>query len=208
MWSLVMPLRREPVQQRSKERVERILAAAADLLAEGGPDALKPTEVARRAGVPVGSVYQYFEDKAAILDVLVERYFERTTAALTASLLSRGSLEELAEGLLEAIEDWYRMHQEEPFWRQVLFGMLTDTTLQARNIEDSRRTAQVLADAVLARVDTDREALERRVLVLDHLVVAALQLALAQPSRAEQDAVFAVYVDIARREMERLWTEV
>lgn len=203
-----MPLRREPVQQRSKERVERILAAAADLLAEGGPDALKPTEVARRAGVPVGSVYQYFEDKAAILDVLVERYFERTTAALTASLLSRGSLEELAEGLLEAIEDWYRMHQEEPFWRQVLFGMLTDTTLQARNIEDSRRTAQVLADAVLARVDTDREALERRVLVLDHLVVAALQLALAQPSRAEQDAVFAVYVDIARREMERLWTEV
>ncbi|TKB29290.1 MAG: helix-turn-helix transcriptional regulator, partial [Mesorhizobium sp.] len=54
---IAMP-RRAPTQQRSRERVERMLAAAAALIAEQGSDAMRMGEVAERAGVSIGSLYQ------------------------------------------------------------------------------------------------------------------------------------------------------
>ena len=47
---------RVPTQQRSRERVERMLAAATELIEEGGSDSMKMSEVAERAGVPIGSL--------------------------------------------------------------------------------------------------------------------------------------------------------
>src|SRR6187200_3383987 len=67
---------RMPTQQRSRERVERMLAAATALIAEQGSDALRMSEVAERAGVSIGSLYQFFPDKSAIVGTLVERYNE------------------------------------------------------------------------------------------------------------------------------------
>ena len=65
--------RRSPVQARSRERVERILDAAARVVVEVGVDALTTRNVAEGAGVPVASLYQYFADKEEILLALVER---------------------------------------------------------------------------------------------------------------------------------------
>ncbi len=58
---------REPTQARARQRVADILAAAADLISDDGVDAVTTTDVAQKAGVPVGSVYQYFEDASDIL---------------------------------------------------------------------------------------------------------------------------------------------
>lgn len=65
--------RRIPQQARSRERVERILDAAATLVAEKGVDALSTRGIAEAAGIPVASLYQYFADRDDILLALVER---------------------------------------------------------------------------------------------------------------------------------------
>lgn len=66
--------RKLPSQKRSKDNVERILTAAAVVLEESGYDELKTVTIAKQAGASVGSVYQYFPNKHAILTQLVERW--------------------------------------------------------------------------------------------------------------------------------------
>src|SRR5205809_464260 len=63
-----------PTQQRSRERVERMLAAASEIIEKHGSDAMRMSEVAERAGVPIGSLYQFFPDKRALIRTLAERY--------------------------------------------------------------------------------------------------------------------------------------
>jgi AcrR family transcriptional regulator len=79
---------RKPRQQRAQVKVELILEAAMRLLAKGGLAALTTNAVAETAGVSIGTLYQYFANKEAILDALAERetaeLSERVLAALTA----------------------------------------------------------------------------------------------------------------------------
>ena len=66
-----LALRKKPRQQRSRETCDVILAAAGDVLERNGIDAFNTNAVAERAGVSVGSVYQYFPGKEAILAALI-----------------------------------------------------------------------------------------------------------------------------------------
>lgn len=72
-------LRRTPQQARSQQRVEEILQATADLLVEEGYERLTTSAIAKRAGISVGSLYQFFANKDAILQALAERYLEKMT---------------------------------------------------------------------------------------------------------------------------------
>lgn len=66
--------RREPVQKRSRERIEQILLAGADVLAKtGNADDLTTTSVSKRSGIPVATVYRYFADRVAIIATLIDR---------------------------------------------------------------------------------------------------------------------------------------
>ncbi len=76
-------LRRAPSQKRSRERVERMLTAASEVITEQGSDAMRMGEVAERAGVSIGSLYQYFPDKGSIIRPL------RTATTLWGATASR-----------------------------------------------------------------------------------------------------------------------
>jgi AcrR family transcriptional regulator len=65
--------RRTPRQPRSEATVEAILEAAFQLLEAGGVEALTTNHIADRAGVSVGTLYQYFKGKQAILAALAQR---------------------------------------------------------------------------------------------------------------------------------------
>ncbi|CDQ09698.1 Transcriptional regulator, TetR family [Acidithiobacillus ferrivorans] len=65
--------RKRPYQQRSAATVDAILEAAARILERKGLDALTTNAVAELAGVSIGSLYQYFPGKAAILAELIRR---------------------------------------------------------------------------------------------------------------------------------------
>jgi AcrR family transcriptional regulator len=70
------PVRRVPQQVRSRDRVDRILEVAADLVVAEGVDAVNTRSIAQRAEIPVASLYQYFADRDDILLALVERDIE------------------------------------------------------------------------------------------------------------------------------------
>ena len=80
--------RRRPRQERSRERVERILDATAALLGDDMPaDQITTAAIAEEAGVPIGSVYQYFPNKLAVLAELARRVMEQVDNK-TASLIA------------------------------------------------------------------------------------------------------------------------
>lgn len=76
--------RRRPSQQRSRETVEWIVEAAARVFEREGLDATT-NRIAEEAGVSIGSLYQYFPDKHALLDELAIRHLEEGEAALESS---------------------------------------------------------------------------------------------------------------------------
>lgn len=65
--------RRTPVQERSRSRVQDILAATGQLLGEGGIDAVTTRALAERAAVSVAAIYQYFPNRDAIIDAYLEQ---------------------------------------------------------------------------------------------------------------------------------------
>lgn len=68
--------RKLPGQERSQQTVDAIVTAAAHILAHEGIEALTTNAVAERAGASIGSVYQYFPHKEAILAAVLEKYSE------------------------------------------------------------------------------------------------------------------------------------
>jgi AcrR family transcriptional regulator len=69
-------MRRQPQQARSQERVKQILDVAEQLFLEMGYEATTTRAIAARAEVSVGSLYQFFPDKEAILKALAVRYLQ------------------------------------------------------------------------------------------------------------------------------------
>ena len=89
--------RKQPRQARSTELVAAILEAAVQVLAKEGAQRFTTARVAEKAGVSVGSVYQYFPNKAAILFRLQSDEWRQTTGML------RGILEDLDKPPLERL---------------------------------------------------------------------------------------------------------
>src|ERR1700729_4515280 len=90
-----------PKRERGKQRVAELLAAGAAVFAEKGYAVATMTEIAARAGAPIGSLYQFFPTKEALADTLVQNYVALLSADLEA-LEARGrdiNITDLVEGL-------------------------------------------------------------------------------------------------------------
>jgi AcrR family transcriptional regulator len=96
---------RAPKRQRGKQRVAQLLAAGAAVFAEYGFEAATMTEIAARAGAPIGSLYQFFPSKEALADTLVQSYvglLAADLAALEARARDIGT-EALVQGLFSVL---------------------------------------------------------------------------------------------------------
>lgn len=114
-------LRRAPVQQRSAERLSRILDACAQLLDEGGYEELSTRAVAVRAGVPIGSVYRFFGNKRALVDALAERNLQRYAERVAGRLGGVPATD--WRGAMDAVLDEYlAMKRTAPGFSLVDFG--------------------------------------------------------------------------------------
>lgn len=96
--------RKRPRQARSSSTVDAIFEATIQVLLSGGTQRLTTTRVAARAGVSVGTLYQYFPHKQALLYALNERYLERLAERMEKACLSQHgkSTREMVEVLVSA----------------------------------------------------------------------------------------------------------
>src|SRR5207244_12541414 len=82
--------RRIPRQQRANETIAAILEAAAQILEAGGLAAFTTNAVAERAGVSIGTLYQYFSDKNAVLLALAQQEMKRALGDVAQALQGDG----------------------------------------------------------------------------------------------------------------------
>ncbi|MYY84577.1 TetR family transcriptional regulator [Streptomyces sp. SID335] len=167
-------MRRLPVQERSAERLTRILDACAAVLDETGYDGLTTRAVAQRAGVPIGSVYRFFGNKRALTDALAHRnldaYAERVAARVTG--VEHGDW----RGAVDAAFDEYLvMMRTVPGFGLVDFGVPSaPDAMPDANSQVADRVAALLALHLNRPLD---DALRRTILVGVEVVDAVLQLA-------------------------------
>jgi len=97
--------RRKPSQERAREKVELILEAATRIIDEDGLDGLTTNRIAQVAGISVGTLYQYFDDKAAIVRVLGQREMKSVTDKIIATLMAptHGTPAEPARVLVDTV---------------------------------------------------------------------------------------------------------
>jgi len=79
---VVLEPRKSPVQARSAASVDAILEATIQVLLNVGKERLTTTGVALRAGVSVGTLYQYFPNKSALLQAVLKRHLDEVTNAV------------------------------------------------------------------------------------------------------------------------------
>jgi AcrR family transcriptional regulator len=100
----VLEPRKSPVQARSAASVDAILEATIQVLLQVGKEQLTTTKVALRAGVSVGTLYQYFPNKSALLRAALKRHLDEVTEAIELACHEQRwrSLEQMATALVTA----------------------------------------------------------------------------------------------------------
>ncbi|UUN26002.1 TetR/AcrR family transcriptional regulator [Streptomyces sp. FIT100] len=169
------PLRRMPVQQRSAERLTRILDACAALLDETGYEDLSTRDVAARAGVPIGSVYRFFGNKRAMAEALAARNLDGYAQRITERIAALPAAD--WRGVVDAVLDEYlAMKRTVPGFALVDFGHRIPLAAPASgaNHEVADRLAELLGAHLGLTVDA---SLRRATLVAVEAADALLQLA-------------------------------
>ena len=106
--------RKEAHQERSRATVDAIMRAAARILVRDGYEGATTNHIAEAAGVSVGSLYQYFPNKEAIVAALLDRHLEETMQWLRQSAVAamEQPLEEAARTLIDGLIAVHRVDPE------------------------------------------------------------------------------------------------
>ena len=102
--SVLLEPRKTPVQARSTASVDAILEATIQVLLAIGKERLTTARVARRAGVSIGTLYQYFPNKSSLLQAVLRRHLDGVATAVEHVCQEQkgNALAEMATALIEA----------------------------------------------------------------------------------------------------------
>ena len=144
--------RKRPRQARSRDTVEAILAATARVLVKVGYDGLTTNGVAEAAGVSIGSLYQYFPNKEALVAALIEHHVEAMNAAVL-SELTRVARLPMVEAVRAVIELTIGAHAVEPELHRVLTEQVPRVGRLSRLLELEQICHRMVAGILAARRD-------------------------------------------------------
>lgn len=117
-------MRTEPIQQRSNERIARLLDAAAALIDNDGIDGVTTSAVAQRSRSSVGVVYRYFPNIQSLLRALAARNMERYLDLVWKGVEESGP--EPWSSFDSTLDAFITMTRTEPGFRALRFGDIID----------------------------------------------------------------------------------
>jgi len=176
----IKPTWKEPSQERSRERVAAILSAARELIAEGGLASLKMGLLAERAGVPIGTIYQFFPDKDAVIGCIFANQMEEALQAVYQACHPDGELEAPAAAATSILTAKYTEWRADPVMAEIWSIAQANRALRGLTRAATRATAEIKTQALLPFLKPDvSEARLRRVLfMVSDLYDAAIYAAL------------------------------
>lgn len=163
--------RKLPEQDRSRATVDTIVAAAARVLVKNGYDAFTTNRVAEKAGVSIGSLYQYFPNKDALLSELMRRHTIAIEEGIDA-MAERAKTAPLPEVVRVAIEHNVRSHLIDPELHRVLSEVPPLGKLDWEAEFTERMVARVRAAFEARRAEIVVPDIDLAVYVVTHAVEA------------------------------------
>ena len=166
--------RKSPVQARSTASVNAILEATVQVLLQLGKERLTTTKVAHRAGVSVGTLYQYFPNKSALLQAVLIRHIDEVTKAVERVCQEQKgqSLEQMATALMTT---FLNAKMRDAKTSVALYSVSSDVDgakiVKQRQIKSTK--------AIIAMLETSTE----RLITDPQLVTSMLQGAMSGVSR-------------------------
>ncbi|MFQ6549642.1 TetR/AcrR family transcriptional regulator [Aestuariibius sp. 2305UL40-4] len=162
---------RKPKQGRSKATVAAIQEAAAQILAREGWDGFNTNIVAKRAGVSIGSLYEYFPNKQALVDAIADDHLSKGEALMSAASSSFAQASKPDDVVRVLVDGIVTLHKDDPQLHRVLSSevpispnirervdKLRDAAIEGiagslkRHVGQNRVAAQLLFDVADAAV--------------------------------------------------------
>ena len=181
-------LRKNAKQVRARETVRQILEAATSIL-EGPEKGLTTNKIAKVAGVSIGSLYQYFPNKEAILNTIIEKNLEKKFRVMSSKLLEMkdSSIEELMERLVELITSlFYERSEAKRVFLAELYRLPVRNKLFSIENEFQDRLLEVFSCHSHFEKSNFKE-LRTRTFILVHAVLGVLKSSLTNRQDVDPD---------------------
>jgi AcrR family transcriptional regulator len=202
--------RKLPRQSRSRATFEAIIQAATYILTESGWDALTTNAIAERAGVNIGSLYQYFPNKQAVIAELQRRHVETIQTELHQVVVPLAPQVSMQQAVAHIVDVLIREHQIAPAVHKAIAEelpatarsmqvnndqfrqrILSELTPLMRNVPDPELSCYMMAvaiHAVIHQVASDRPELLVQARLKDELVAMVVHY-LNRPPASDMVAV-------------------
>jgi AcrR family transcriptional regulator len=179
-----------PQQERSRARFQALLDVAEEVIAESGLDGLQMREVARRANLPIASVYHYFPSSTALIRTLLEKHLQTLSATLESRLAAMaphdGSELDLNQASL-LIDDLAKIFFTTPSIPTMWLGMQGNPDLRALDVEDTFTNAEMVQSYFTSVFPYLSPSQAKSIaLVLNEMVMGTLVLAVDTPPDIRQ----------------------
>lgn len=187
----------EPTQARSREKVERILDAAIELAVEAGSLDIKMTLLAKRAGVAIGTLYQFFPSRSALIGKLFDREMGPIDEGVAEALEGAKSLSDVESRIERRLSHDLELVRSQPGLFVIWSSPAVDPVVQAADFTNTRRNARRLADLLrdIMPDQVDQQDVYATSLLVCHLWSSVLRLCvLAEPT--ETDAIIRQYASM------------
>lgn len=141
-------LKKKPSQKRSQERVGKILRSCSKLLEEDGLQGLTMPKLAKAAEVSVGSLYQYFDNKQAVMQALYEDYLAALRYQITDFLKNIEQHPHWKEGIAHLLERVFKAEQEGGPLAEINQALKLYPELEALDQRHSEEVSELMIQAL------------------------------------------------------------
>lgn len=163
-----------------------ILDACAVLLDDYDYDELTTSKIAEKAGVPIGSLYQYFPDKRAVVQALTLRNLEAFSAEVEQIFAGEGVPTDWRQAVDQVVAGYLRMLEEVPGFGRIRFGDVVDIHLLDQDQDNNAVIAEKLAELFAKHYQVrDNRELRLAFRIVTEASDALIKLALRLPEHRD-----------------------